>query len=71
MTVTTSALVWGDRLFTGLALLVGVVALWMWAQAILSWGDAYAFAEALTWTVLTLVAFAPAIVIEYVRNGGD
>ena len=51
--------------------LFALITLWMWLQAILWWGDTYACAEALTWTILTLVVFAANASVEYVRNRGD
>ena len=55
----------------GLGVLFALITLWMWLQAILWWGDTYAFAEALTWTFLTLVVFVANAGVEYVRNRGD
>ena len=54
-----------------LGVLFALITLWMWLQAILWWGDTYAFAGALTWTFLTLVVFAANAGVEYVRNRGD
>ena len=55
----------------GLGVLFALITLWMWLQVILWWGDTYAFAEALTWTFLTLVVFVANAGVEYVRNRGD
>ena len=54
-----------------LGVLFALITLWMWLQVILWWGDTYAFAEALTWTFLTLVVFGANAGVEYVRNRGD
>ena len=54
-----------------LGVLFALITLWMWLQVILWWGDTYAFAEALTWTFLTLVVFVANAGVEYVRNRGD
>ena len=54
-----------------LSLLFALITLWMWLQAVLWWGDAGVFAEAMAWTVLTLVVFAVNSGVEYVRNRGD
>ena len=54
-----------------LGVLFALITLWMWLQAILWWGDTYAFAEAFTWTFLTLVVFVANAGVEYVRNRGD
>ena len=71
MPVVSTSLRWGEKAFTALGVVFALAALWMWLQAILAWGDAYALSQALAWTVLTLAVFAPAFVIEYIRNRGD
>lgn len=57
--------------FTVLALLLALYALSKWASAILVWGDSWAFAQALTWTVVTIVAFLPVFGIEWLQNRGE
>jgi len=54
-----------------LGVLFALITLWMWVQALLWWGDAGAFAEALTWTFLTLVVFAANAGVEWVANRGE
>lgn len=71
MPATSTALDTGNKVFTGLAILVALVALYQWAQFLLVWGDSWAMAQALTWTFLTLVLFTPVLAIEYVQNRGD
>jgi len=57
--------------FTVVGLLVGLYALSKWASFALVWGDAWAFSEALTWTLLTGVAFVPVIGIEYLQKDDE
>jgi len=54
-----------------LGVLFALITLWMWVQALLWWGDAGSFAEALTWTFLTLVVFAANAGVEWVANRGE
>ena len=54
-----------------LGVLFALITLWMWLQAVLWWGDAGALAEAMAWTVLSLIVFAVNSGVEYVRNRGD
>lgn len=71
MTRTQQAFTIGDRLMTGVALLAALVALWSWLQAILAWGNPAVFSDALTWTVVTLVAFGVAWAFEAASNVGE
>lgn len=64
MSKTSTAVRVADGLFTVIAILVGVYAVYRWAMYALVWGDQWAFAQALTWTVLTLAAFVPVVLIE-------
>jgi len=54
--------------FTIIGLLVGLYTLSKWASFLLVWGDSWAFAQALTWTVVTVFAFVPVMAIEYFQN---
>ena len=60
-----------DYTLTALGVLFAIIALYMWGQAVLVWGDAYAYAEALTFTVVTLVMFGLGMGVEWLRNRGD
>ena len=60
-----------DYTLTTLGVLFALIALYMWGQAILVWGDAYAYAEALTFTVVTLVMFGLGMGVEWLRNRGE
>ena len=60
-----------DYTLTALCVLFAIIALYMWGQAVLVWGDAYAYAEALTFTVVTLVMFGLGMGVEWLRNRGD
>ena len=60
-----------DYTLTSLGVLFDIIALYMWGQAVLVWGDAYAYAEALTFTVVTLVMFGLGMGVEWLRNRGD
>ena len=71
MTLVRSTFKITNYTLVALGVLFALITLWMWLQAILWWGDTYAFAEALTWTFLTLVVFAANAGVEYVRNRGD
>lgn len=55
---------------TTLGALLALVALYMWLQAILSWG-ASTWASAMAWSVLAVVCFGVVMVIESVENRGD
>lgn len=55
---------------TGLGVLFALITLYMWGQAFLVWGDSYAFAEALSFTVITLVVFALGAGVDYLQNRG-
>jgi len=46
------------------ALLLSVVALWMWVRYLFVWTDAYSMARALTWTVVSLGAHGVAALVE-------
>jgi len=54
-----------DGLVTVVATLV---VLWLWLEAILAWGNAYAFADALLATVTALIVFGVTSAINYVRK---
>ena len=71
MTLVRSTFKITNYVTLALGVLFALITLWMWLQALLWWGDAGAFAEALTWTFLTLVVFAANAGVEYVRNRGD
>ena len=60
-----------DYTLTLLGVLSAVVALYMWAQAVLVWGDAYAYAEALTFTVVTVVIFGLGAGVQWLQNRGE
>lgn len=69
MTRTQQAFSIGDSIMTGVAVLMALVALWGWLQAILAWGNPAVFGNALMWTVLTVAAFGVAWVFEYAAGG--
>lgn len=71
MPLTKHALHYGNLAFSGLALLTAGITLFMWGQYLLTYGDPWLMANALTWTLLTVVAFLPVFAIEYVQNRGD
>ena len=54
-----------------LGVLFALITLWMWLQAILWWGDTYAFADALTFTVVTVVIFALGAGVQWLQNRGE
>ena len=68
MSVATSALSWGEKAFQTLGILCALIALWMWVQALLAWGTPGAFASALMWTVITVVATLPTAAIRRIRG---
>jgi hypothetical protein len=57
--------------FTIVAIVVALYTLTKWASAVLVWGDAFAFSQALTWTVITLVAFVPVFALDRIEGDGD
>jgi len=69
--MANTALKVANGFFTIIALLVALYALSKWASAILVWGDSWAYAQALTWTVVTLVAFLPTFGLSYLENRGE
>lgn len=69
MSETSTALRAADGLFTVVAILVGLYAVYRWAMYALVWSDQWAFAQALTWTVLALAAFVPVVLIERYTGG--
>lgn len=71
MSTANSTLRVSHKFFTVIALLVALVAAYQWASYALMWSDQWAFAEALTWTFLTVVAFAPVFGVEHLQNRGD
>ena len=60
-----------DYSLKALGVLFALIALYMWGQAILVWGDSYAYAEALTFTVVTLFLFGLGAGVEWLRNRGE
>ena len=52
MTVARRTLRFVDYGLTAIVVLLGAVSVWMWLQAAY-WGDAYAIANAMTWSLLT------------------
>lgn len=57
-------------IFTGLACLTALYALYKWAYFALVWQTSWAMAEAMTWSVITMVLVLPVLAIEYVQNRG-
>ena len=54
-----------------LGVLFALITLYMWAQAVLVWGDAYAYADALTFTLVTVVIFALGAGVQWLQNRGE
>lgn len=48
--------------------LVALVTLGMWANALLAWGDAHAFADGLFWTFVTLVVFSASAGVDRLES---
>lgn len=71
MTFAQTSLKITNYTVTALAVIAMIVALWTWLEAIVVWGDAYAFAEALTMTVVTLILFGVASGVEWLQKRGD
>lgn len=71
MTVTTRALRYVNYSLTGLLLIAALATLFLWLQALLAWGDAMAFASALTWTVVTVALSVVIMGVEHLQNGGE
>jgi hypothetical protein len=67
----STALKVANGFFTIVALLIGLYALTRWGSAILVWGDAWAYSQALTWTLITAVAFVPVFALDRLENRGD
>jgi len=66
--MSSTSLKVANGFFTIIGLLVALYTLSKWASFLLVWGDSWAFAQALTWTVVTVVAFVPVMAIEYFQN---
>lgn len=71
MSTANATLRVSHKFFTVIALLVALVALYQWATYALVWSDSWAFAQALTWSFLTVVAFVPVLGLERLQNRGD
>jgi hypothetical protein len=68
MTLVSRTLRYVDYSLTGITVLLGVGALYMWYHAIMWWGDPTAMASAMAWTVLTLVVAAVDVGVEKARG---
>lgn len=60
-----------DYALTALAVVFGLITLWMWAEAVMYWGDAYVLAEAFAFSVITMTTVAVGAGVEYLRNRGE
>lgn len=56
--------------FTALAVIAAIATLFLWLNAIV-WGGTYAYAEALTGTVFTVVLFGIVIGVEKAQEWGE
>jgi len=67
MTFAQTSLRVTNLTLTAIAVLAAASTLWLWLEALV-YGGTYAFAEALTATVLTLLCFALLHGVEWVQN---
>jgi len=70
MPLVQKTLTIGNYVFTGVALIVAIGALYAWYRAISAWGNAGLFADAMVWTIFTVLAFAVVITVEWAQNRG-
>jgi len=71
MTVATRAARYVNYSLTGIMLLSVIVTLFQWLQAFMWWGDAMAFASALTWTFITVVLSVAIMGVEWLQDRSE
>lgn len=71
MSVVARTTRYANYTLTALVVLSGLASLYLWVEAIMWWGDAMAFASAMTWSVVTVALVGLSTVVGVVGAGGD
>jgi len=71
MSAVSKSLQIGNYAFTAIAVICLLITVYAWLEALFLWGGSYAYAEAIVWTAVTIIASVPSLVIDYIQTRRD